>query len=406
MVYLVTKMYLRVELSCITEADQEGGKIAWVRRLGHALIESVEVEIGGSRIDKHYGTWLDIWYELARPVGDRERGYLKMIGDVPELTAFDGTAKPGYTLYVPLQFWFCRNTGLALPLIALQYHEVRLHFEFRSNRQLGVFEDCNAYNTLTMLDASLLVDYIYLDSEERRRFAQVGHEYLIEQLQFTGEESVQLRNEKFKLGFNHPTKELIWALRNGLYCSEQEFLAYTHEEDWTEALNEAAKTLVECTLVCAEMQPANTDDATTGSPDSYVFAGLTNGGTTKLWYYNNCAYTVDGVDLFSKIASATISVQEDASGCVDFTVTSVSHTLNVRDISYPISEATITGDCGIADKGICVCQWNNYGVLIDGTVNPVSEALIQLNGHDRFDKREGAYFNYVQPHQHHTNTPS
>lgn len=115
---LVTKMYLRVELQCITEADQEDGKIAWVRRVGHALIESVEVEIGGSRIDKHYGTWLDIWYELARPVGDRERGYLKMIGDVPELTAFDGTAKPVYTLFIPLQFWFCRNTGLALPLIA------------------------------------------------------------------------------------------------------------------------------------------------------------------------------------------------------------------------------------------------------------------------------------------------
>ena len=263
-----------------------------------------------------------------------------------------------------------------------------------------------------MTDASLLVDYIYLDSEERRRFAQVGHEYLIEQLQFTGEESVQLRNEKFKLGFNHPTKELIWALRNGLYCSENNFLAYTHEEDWTEALNEAAKKLVECTLTCSNGTPTAdgdwSDTPDIDSPAGWVFAGLTNSGMSgaDLWLNKTAAYCVDGTNLYDKIDSATISVQEDGSGnCVGFTVTSVSHTLNIRDISFPVSAADVT-DLDLSGKTVCVCQWHNYGVLIDGTVNPVSEALIQLNGHDRFDKREGSYFNYVQPHQHHTNTPA
>lgn len=258
-----------------------------------------------------------------------------------------------------------------------------------------------------MLDASLLVDYIYLDSEERRRFAQVGHEYLIEQLQFTGEESVQLRNEKFKLGFNHPTKELVWALRNGLYCSEQEFLCYTHEEDWTEALNEAAKKLVESTLSCdaVSSSPAGSVIASEdNTPNEYVFAGLTNAGVTNQLHYLESTFIVDGVDLHSKISSATISVNEDPSGnCTGFTVTSVSHTLNVRDISFPLSQVTTTGG---DIEGVSVCMWHNYGILIDGTVNPVSEALLQLNGHDRFDKREGSYFNYVQPHQHHTNTPA
>lgn len=249
-----------------------------------------------------------------------------------------------------------------------------------------------------MLDASLLVDYIYLDSEERRRFAQVGHEYLIEQLQFTGEESVQLRNEKFKLGFNHPTKELIWALRNGLYCSEQEFLAYTHEEDWTEALNDAAKRLVECAVSCTE---TGWTDAYTNPSGTYVIAGLSDAG--QFYYLADASYVVDGTNLYDKIDSATISVQIDGSGNCSFTVTSVSHSITVRDISFPVSDDT---NISLDGKTVCVCQWHNYGVLIDGTVNPVSEALIQLNGHDRFDKREGAYFNYVQPHQHHTNTPA
>jgi hypothetical protein len=409
---LITKIYLRVVTKAV-EARAPGSRLAFVRRLGHALIKDVEVEIGGSRIDKHYGIWLDIWYELARPVGDRERGYDKMIGDVPELTNFDLLAKPSKTLFIPLQFWFCRNTGLALPLIALQYHEVRLHFEFRTAEKLGVYDNAGDCTALQMLDASLLVDYIYLDSEERRRFAQVGHEYLIEQLQFTGEESVQNRNHKFKLGFNHPTKELVWALRNGAYCNGKRFLAYTNG-NWNDALNSAAKALVEAQYYIGQGDPltsgkALVDPAAPGP--NVVFAGLPNNnavasGTDPRVIFNSlAALTVDGVDLYSKITSATISV-ESANGvdADERIVTSVSHTLTIRDISFPFDSSQVNNQTGIV--GVGVCQWNNYGILIDGSVNPVAEALIQLNGHDRFDKREGDYFNYVQPHQHHTNTPA
>lgn len=418
---LVTKMYLRVVTEAVT-ADAQSGTDAWiayVRRLGHALIKDVEVEIGGSRIDKHYGTWLDIWYELARPVGDRERGYAKMIGDVPELTALNGDAIPSYTLFVPLQFWFCRNTGLALPLIALQYHEVRLHFEFQPASKVAVCQSSADTSLLKMNDASLLVDYIYLDSEERRRFAQVGHEYLIEQLQFTGEESVQTLNHKFKLGFNHPTKELVWALRSGDFCNSRNFLAYTHEDDWTAAVNDAAKALIEAKFTISQRDTAPTTSGTWALEDpaaptaNVVFAGLpsgntTAGGTDGLWVNSAAAFTVDGTDLYSKITSATISVETDnntATGNVqESVVTSVAHTITIRDLSFPVESSLVT-DASNASL-VKVCQWHNYGLLLDGSHNPVSEALIQLNGHDRFDKREGNYFNYVQPHQHHTNTPA
>lgn len=124
---LATKVALKVRLNAVRLAlknEDDVLSVAWVRRLGHCLLEHVEVEIGGARIDKQYGTWFDIWYELTHDV-NQERGYRQMIGDVAELTALhevssttETTILPEYTLYIPLQFWFNRNTGLALPLIA------------------------------------------------------------------------------------------------------------------------------------------------------------------------------------------------------------------------------------------------------------------------------------------------
>lgn len=135
-----------------------------------------------------------------------------MIGNVAANTSLSAKHDQ-ISLYVPLQFFFSKNDGLSLPLIALQYHDVRLSFEFKR------LQDCVLYTSnvdpivdlasLKMLDASVYVDYIYLDTEERKRFAQSAHEYLIEQLQFTGEESVSQVNQRFKLTFNHPTKALF-----------------------------------------------------------------------------------------------------------------------------------------------------------------------------------------------------
>ena len=147
-------------------------------------INKVEIEIGGQLIDRQYGYWMKIWNELTLPAGKKE-GYNDMV------IAGNNANK----LYLPLEFWFCRNVGLALPLIALQYHEVKINVEFSSE--------------LAFTDAELWADYIFLDTDERRRFAQLSHEYLIEQVQFTGTENVGV-NSSIKLSFNHPVKELIW----------------------------------------------------------------------------------------------------------------------------------------------------------------------------------------------------
>jgi hypothetical protein len=127
-------------------------------------------------------------------------------------------------MYVPLQFWFCNNFGLALPLIGLQYHEVKINIQFEEASKCVLHGAINVPNDLK---ASLWVDYVYLDTDERRKFAQSSHEYLIEQLQFTGRETV---SNKVKLNLNHPVKELIWIV-NKEDKSNNDWFNFTDNKD-------------------------------------------------------------------------------------------------------------------------------------------------------------------------------
>jgi hypothetical protein len=189
---------------------------------GYRMIKHTELEIGGQRIDKQYGEWMYIWNELTMDQGKKE-GYYEMVGGNSANKSVK-LENETINLYIPLEFWFCRNVGLALPLIALQYHEVKVNIEFNS------MENIRATNTDDMLASSGLVltsiadfesfsatlwaDYIFLDTDERKRFAQLSHEYLIEQLQFTGTETITANTVKAsRLSFNHPCKELVWAVR-------------------------------------------------------------------------------------------------------------------------------------------------------------------------------------------------
>ena len=233
-----------------TAANAENG-IALVPYFGQKLLKTIELEIGGQRIDKHYSEWLYIWNELSMTSGKKE-GYRLMVGGDKYNRSIYLAAQSSYEVYVPLEFWFCRNVGLALPLIALQYHEVKINIEYanvtdmydnsdnfcnvateltaditppkatlitKANKNLGGSSAAASY--LTLENVSLWVDYIFLDTDERRRFAQLSHEYLIEQLQFTGTDTVTATLDpngmkSIRLNFNHPVKELIWVIRNSV----------------------------------------------------------------------------------------------------------------------------------------------------------------------------------------------
>jgi len=226
----------RIYFNGVIKNSDTAKAYALVPNFGQKLLKTVEIEIGGQRIDKHYSEWLYIWNELTLSPGKKE-GYRSMVGADKFNRCIKLAANSSYELYVPLEFWFCRNVGLALPLIALQYHEVKINIEYEAAMNMFDIKDFNytneddniavplansttSYNQtadkLSLESGRIWVDYIFLDTDERRRFAQVTHEYLIEQLQFTGSDTVSNGADSMKslrMNFNHPCKEIIWVTK-------------------------------------------------------------------------------------------------------------------------------------------------------------------------------------------------
>ena len=211
---LVGRLWLDVKLASTNIAASGGTYMNWTNNTGHAFVKECEIEIGGQRIDRHYSQWLDVWNELSDHDESEWMGLNKHAAKNAYLKSQTTVTAPGANmdntrLYVPLQFWFCRNPGLALPLIALQYHEVKVKLTTRAidrlvNSSADLSTGANASPTV-----ELWADYIYLDTDERRRFAQVSHEYLIEQVQ----RETGTAPASQKLNFNHPVKELIWTIQ-------------------------------------------------------------------------------------------------------------------------------------------------------------------------------------------------
>jgi len=395
---LAYRTYLQVTLPEINQELKKTGETGvyarWLDFVGEQLIAQVEVEIGGQRIDRQYGDWMHIWNQLTLSK-EQQAGYYKMIGNTTQLTyitdpafapvsgpcAAGGPAQvcaprsalPETTLYVPLLFWFCRNPGLALPLIALQYHEVKINIDFRPigeclwamNGLGSTAKSTAAAYQQSLVAASLYVDYIFLDTDERRKMAQNPHEYLIEQLQFTGDESVGSSSNKIKLNFNHPCKELVWVVQpdaNVDYCSSLE-----------------AGSLLFRTLGA---QPFNYTDAIDALPNAiHAFGGST---------------AVSGVNAFSTTAGLfeTPGAPDDA----NVGTAATTNQLNTFN-SAPNLMGSHLSDAGtfvLAESALDMHCWGE---------NPVVTAKLQLNGQDRFSEREGSYFDVVQPFQHHTRAP-
>lgn len=434
---LIRGMHLVVTLPKIPKFKDEHGdddpitKFAWVKRIGFALIKRIEIEIGGELIDRQYGDWLNIWYELTVPPNKNQD---KILGDVKELTEFTN-GKKSYKLFIPLQFWFNRVTGLSLPVISLQYHHVKLNLELNDfdkcsiicptnyieletdlapfkegellkqtihgvaswarfchydiitkrlyyiritdNKFIGVtphtiletdeakreyvcerdngdnlvhskfliiglcsgceampklkakerkYKPCNRKKidkTFCLKEAFLLVEYIYLDTEERNRFYRARHEYLIEQLLYNGENTIDGINKTVKIGFTHPCKELFWVAQLSLFqnCRLNDHFNYTN----CLPLN--------CTKT--ESKDIITDDII--KPDN----------------------------------------------------------LNIA-VGFPHNKVLNTSNCVPI----------NYNDPIQGKCNIIRKETILFNGLERLSFRESEYFTLIQPYQHHRSAPT
>ena len=402
---LAYRTYLQVTLPEINQSmkavSDDGVYARWLDFIGEQLIAQVEVEIGGQRIDRQYGDWMHIWNQVTLS-SEQQRGYFKMIGNTTQLTyltdpqfasiagpcAASSTtptqvcaprnALPETTLYIPLLFWFCRNPGLALPLIALQYHEVKINLDIRpigeclwAVKTLGATTGAQAVTTAyqqSLVAASLYVDYIFLDTDERRKMAQNPHEYLIEQVQFTGDESVGSSSNKIKLNFNHPVKELIWVVQpdsNVDYCSSLD----------------ASQILFRV----LGAQPFNYTDSIDALPNAlHAFGGPSETVGEQGFI------TASG--LFQMPGATDVSLSANAEW-------------NKASVNYPFQQQSgVESGSALSDAGTFVLAETALDMHCWGE-NPVVTAKLQLNGQDRFSEREGSYFDVVQPWQHHTRAP-
>ena len=195
--------------------------LRWCNNVGHALIRSVELNIGGSLIDRHYGEWMDIVAELSMPE-EKRAGFETMIGKYPAWDLYDNSFGGPRTLYIPLQFAFNKSAGLAIPLISLAFHDVTLNFDFREYSELiksnvPISSLTNERGATPTMECQLWSTFVFLDVEERRRYSTQPHEQLIEQVQFLGDAPIIIdadepnSSRKINLNFSHPVKEIVWV---------------------------------------------------------------------------------------------------------------------------------------------------------------------------------------------------
>jgi len=229
---LLYSTYVEVQLPYL---GTDGQPVEWnygrastdiIDPLGFNLISHVELDIGGQLIDRLYSEYMFLWscltsdfFKSTKLSSMLKSGLNTSTLQLPNpVGCTTGNGRPSLpnTLYIPLMFFFTKNPGAALPLIALQYHEVKINVIWKD--PLEIAGDYTKVSKLPQASsAALYIDYIYLDTEERRRFAQQSHEYLIEQVQFNEDVGVSSPNQRIDLTFNHPVKELLWVVQPRSY---------------------------------------------------------------------------------------------------------------------------------------------------------------------------------------------
>jgi hypothetical protein len=198
-------------------------------RLGYNLIKYTELEIGGQLIDRIYGEWMYLWDQLTSDYNTAKNLWTMVGGGLTSgstslSTTSDCNANSGRpslpnVFYIPLYFFYTKSPGAALPLIALQYHEVKINVLWNKPELIAGNFLTGVSTIPDPVQAAVYIDYIYLDVEERRRMAQQSHEYLIEQTQYNEDVALSSYSNRIDLTFNHPVKELVWVVQPTSYTN-------------------------------------------------------------------------------------------------------------------------------------------------------------------------------------------
>ena len=189
---------------------------SWVNHIGYKILDNIDIEIGGNTIDRQYGKWLFIWNELAENIY-KKKTINKLIGNISKLTTYSRDTKDSYNLFIPLKFWFNRDYGVSIPLISMRYQDLVLRLKISALKDCIYTDYIDINNDLIdkikLFNMSIIATYIFLDNDERKKFAKASHEYLIEQTKNNYFEIAKIKNINIDLDFYHPLKYIVWTIQ-------------------------------------------------------------------------------------------------------------------------------------------------------------------------------------------------
>jgi hypothetical protein len=238
---LLNKIVLELNLPAL------GNGISWINGVGHSLIKEITLEIGGVKIDSQTGEFMDILSSLELPES-KKWGYYKMIGKHEFYNKFSQNGNT--TLFIPLQFWFCRHISQSLPLVALQYHEIKITISLREFREAWYSGPAmtNIPIPQVNINGRLHCDYIFLNSTERKMFAKNKHRYLIEQVQIHNGNGIGRKtvNDNIDVFFNHPIKDLFWIYKAEGISETNDWLNFSKTINYIETNQEPQEAIIAC----------------------------------------------------------------------------------------------------------------------------------------------------------------
>jgi hypothetical protein len=237
---LLGPLWLEISLPAIFDSVT-GEPLSYTNAIGHALIQEISLEIGEQQIDRQTGEWMEMWSNYI-VTEDKRQGWNNMIGKTTGTSQGNAPSTSvnlfgPLNLYVPLRFWFCKNPGLYLPLLALQYHPIRVNITLRPLSQLFVRDNplsptaCDQTPTAASITSmNMYGDFIHLDVEERRRFVANDHDYLIEQVQYTNSIPIDANASTVQIPveFNHPMREMFWVIQRDVAVNANQWFNYTN----------------------------------------------------------------------------------------------------------------------------------------------------------------------------------
>jgi len=361
--------------------NRENINFAWVEYLGHQIINKIEIEIGGKIIDFTDSIRMNINLQLTSQIMHDET-YNKLLGNIPELTTFNSDIKPSYILYIPLDFWYNKYSGLSIPLIFLRYHDVKINVKLNNLINCCYYEELNKNTNIEDIikinSVSLILNYIYLDTDERKKFAQLSHEYLIDQTQVINYTDITTNNINFEIPFYNPVKQLLWIVRNK---SNIQILK-------------------------------NFDYSASYYVDIYQF----NNVLTFPIYLEKHRYNIVQIETVELKLSTFLKVGDQIqimnsiyySGV--YTVLLIVNQYLYIDYSYYMNESYINNYQFINNSSYARLDTYNGNTqafiykYVDS--NPIQSTTLELNSVDLYKDRNSLYHNFVQPYQHNSRSPS